>query len=52
MKIQFVCDCCDRIFSEAELPEDEGSEGCHALTGEERHDIILQDRWGSGTDHR
>lgn len=41
MKIKLVCDCCDTVFSEIDVPEDAGMTDLEALTGEEFRDIIL-----------
>lgn len=42
MKIRMVCDCCDAVFKEIEIPEDAGMTDLEALTGEEFKDIIIQ----------
>lgn len=43
MKIRMVCDCCDSVFKEMEIPDDAGMTDLEALTGEEFKDIIRQD---------
>lgn len=47
MKIKLVCDCCDAVFREMDIPDDAGMTDLEALTGEEFKDIILQDESGS-----
>lgn len=47
MKIKLVCDCCDSLFREIDVPDDAGMTDLEALTGEEFKDIILQKDSGS-----
>lgn len=47
MKIKLVCDCCDSIFKEIDIPDDAGMTDLESLTGEEFRDIILQNDNGS-----
>lgn len=47
MKIKFVCDCCDLVFREIDIPDDAGMTDLEALTGDEFKDIILQNDSGS-----
>lgn len=42
MKIRMICDCCDEVFKEMEIPDDAGMTDLEALTGEEFKDIIIQ----------
>lgn len=47
MKVRLVCDCCDNVFREIEVPADAGMTDFEALTGEEIKDIILPDSSGA-----
>ncbi len=47
MKVRFICDCCDLVFAETEVPEGETLVNGPALTGEGRHDIIFKNQQGS-----
>ncbi len=48
MKVRFVCECCDRVFDEADVEDNEQWADLEALTRGTAHGIILQDQEGSG----
>lgn len=48
MRIRYVCECCDRVFDEADVDENERWADAETLTDQKGHGIILQDYDGSG----
>lgn len=47
MKVKFVCDCCDLVFEEADIPQGVEADKLAALTGKLGRDIILENKEGS-----
>jgi len=44
VKVKFVCDCCDSVFEEFDVDENEYNLDDLSLTGASSQDIILQNR--------